>query len=41
MIGDTEGDIDAGKAAGCRTILVGDRGVRFGEAVRQLLGAAE
>jgi rfaE bifunctional protein nucleotidyltransferase chain/domain len=41
MIGDTEGDIDAGKAAGCRTILVGDRGVSFGEAVRQLLGAAE
>jgi rfaE bifunctional protein nucleotidyltransferase chain/domain len=41
LIGDTELDIEAGKAAGCRTILVGERGVSFEEAVRQLLSAAE
>jgi len=41
MIGDTAADIEAGKAAGCRTILVGQGGVSFREAVRELLSAAE
>jgi len=41
IIGDTAADIEAGKAAGCRTILVGQRGVSFREGVRELLSAAE
>jgi rfaE bifunctional protein nucleotidyltransferase chain/domain len=41
MIGDTDGDIEAGEAAGCRTIRVGEGGISFSEAVSELLGAAE
>jgi rfaE bifunctional protein nucleotidyltransferase chain/domain len=36
LIGDTAADVEAGKAAGCRTIRVGEGGVAFGEAVRQV-----
>jgi rfaE bifunctional protein nucleotidyltransferase chain/domain len=46
MIGDTPADMEAGTAAGCLTILVGNSGVGFLEAARQaisagLLGPAE
>ena len=41
MVGDTEADMQAGREAGCRTILVGEHGASFVQAVRRLLGAAE
>jgi rfaE bifunctional protein nucleotidyltransferase chain/domain len=37
MIGDTPADVEAGKAAGCRTILVGPDGVGFSEAARKAI----
>jgi D-glycero-D-manno-heptose 1,7-bisphosphate phosphatase len=39
LIGDTAADLEAGTAAGCRTILVGERGVGFLEAARQAIAA--
>jgi rfaE bifunctional protein nucleotidyltransferase chain/domain len=40
MIGDTAADMEAGAAAGCRTILVGKSGVDFLTAARQAIAEA-
>jgi phosphoglycolate phosphatase-like HAD superfamily hydrolase len=37
MIGDTEGDVEAGRAAGCRTVRVG---ASFLEAAREAMRSA-
>ena len=39
MVGDTPADMEAGAAAGCRTILVGNSGMGFLEAARQAISA--
>jgi phosphoglycolate phosphatase len=39
LIGDTAADVEAGKAAGCRAIRVGEGGVAFGEAVRRVIAS--
>lgn len=39
LIGDTPADIEAGKAAGCRTFLSGSRGTPFHDAARQAIAA--
>jgi rfaE bifunctional protein nucleotidyltransferase chain/domain len=39
LIGDTAADLEAGAAAGCRSIRVGEGGVAFGEAVRQVIAS--
>ena len=39
LIGDTPADMEAGRVAGCRTILVGERGIGFLEAAREAVAA--